>query len=212
MTTHLLSRTHHRPRPSLSLAGDITLALTRVHECCGLARRSFAMWLAGRMQGPVFWITPAWGTDAVYPPGMTGFADPGRFTFVTPKRPEDLLWTMEEVLRTGAVPLVVGDIPGLPGLTQVRRMHLAAETGADEGEVAPLGLLLTPGEGGAQGVESRWSMTPAHEAGGAERWCLTRLRARTDPQKSWTVTRGPKGLRLGSGAGSGTGTGAAGGQ
>ena len=78
------------------------------------------------------------------------------------------------------------DIPGLPGLTPVRRLHLAAETGGDEGQHLPTGLILTPGNGGAQGVESRWHLTPAYSPE-RESWTLKRLRARTDPVGEWTL-------------------------
>lgn len=193
MTTHLLSRAPERKRPQLTLAEGIALTRGRVHEVCGPARWSFALWLAGQCSGPVIWIAPGWESAALNPDGMVDWADPGRFLFVQPRRAPDLLWCAEEVLRSGAVPLVVAELPQPPALTPVRRLHLAAEHGAHPG-AAPLGLLLTPGDGGAQGIESRWHMAPAHEAH-AQRWHLERRRARTAPPKSWVLGRGRGGLK-----------------
>ncbi len=185
-----------RTAPRLRLAPDITLAQARVHAPRRRAPGTHAMWLAAQTTGPVFWISPLWLPDQPNPEGVQAFFNPGRLTFFTPRRPEDVLWTVEEVLRSGAVPLCIADIPGPPGLTAVRRMHLAAESGAAEKNgPPPLGLLLTPEDGGAQGVESRWRMEPAHVPG-CEGWKLTRVRARTDPVKDWAVRRGEKGLTL----------------
>lgn len=195
MTTQLLSRRKHRPRAGLPLMGDLTLKQGRLHECCGRARQLFALLLAAQTQGPVFWIAPPWAPDHLNPDGISGLTDPGRFVFVHPERPEDSLWVLEEILRSGVVALAVADIPGLPGLTPVRRLHLAAETGAAEGQHKPLGLLLTPGDGGAQGVESRWRLDPAHRPEG-EGWHLRRLRARTEPEMGWQVARDMQGFRL----------------
>lgn len=199
MTLHahpLLSRRPHRAAPAVSLAPDIALAPGRVHEACGTARHGFAAWLAARMDGPVFWISLKWERARLNPDGLAEVAQPGRFTFVAPERPIDILWCMEEILRSGLVPLVVAEMPEPPAMTPVRRLHLAAETGAAEtgaGTELPLGLILTPGMGGAPGVESRWRMEPAHGAQ-ASAWQLTRLRARTAPVKTWQVTQGENGF------------------
>lgn len=188
MTTQLLSRrTHQRKqRATQPFLQDLSLPLGRVHELCGNARRTLAMMIARQTEGPIFWIAPGWSGEHLNPDGMMRFINPGRVIFMTPHRPEDLLWTMEEVLRSGAASLVVADIPAPPALTPVRRLHLAAQTGADEGASKPLGLLLTPGVGGAQGVETRWQMDGAH--GGQDLvWSLTRSRSRVDPPKTWRV-------------------------
>ncbi|KIC42489.1 hypothetical protein RA27_03750 [Ruegeria sp. ANG-R] len=187
MSTHLLGRKPARTSPGVALHPQISLQLARVHEACGPARRSFALWVAGQMQDPVMWIAPAWEVAQLNPEGMLPFADPSRFLLVRPDKPEDLLWCMEEALRSGAAPLVIGDLPGPPGLTPVRRMHLAAEQGGTSGR-APLGLLLTPDDGGAQGIETRWHMAPAYRDAACS-WRLTRRRARALPPASWHVTR-----------------------
>lgn len=187
----LLSRAPARPRPGLSLlngCADMSLAHGRLHEACGPARQRFALWVAARTQGPVLWIAPAWAAGQMNACGIATIIDPARLIFITPRRPEDVLWSMEEALRSGAVGLAVADVPGLPGLTHVRRMHLAAEAGGQNRDAPPLGVLLTPGPGGAQGVETRWALTPAHK-GPDMSWRLDRLRARTAPPKSWTITQ-----------------------
>jgi protein ImuA len=176
--------------PVLDNTPDLRLRYGRVHEACGTARHRFALWIVAQTSGPVLWIGPAWGTDRLNACGLAEVIDPARLVFVSPRRAEDVLWSMEESLRSGAVALAVGDVPGLPGLTHVRRMHLAAETGGQGRRAAPIGLLLTPGQGGAQGVESRWSLDPAHGPKGTA-WQLERLRARTAPRKSWRIAHRP---------------------
>lgn len=187
---HLLTRKTHRHSgtPPVAFLRDMTVERARVHEFCGRARRRLALKLVAALSGPVFWISPSWNGRKLHSEGMAEFVDPARFIFMTPKRSEDLLWTMEEALRPGIVPLVVADLPGPPGLTAVRRLHLAAETGATEGRIAPVGLLLTPENGGAPGVESRWCLKATHKAGKEESWALARLRARMQPEKKWTLT------------------------
>ena len=143
---NLISSVRKPQAALLELWSGLSLTLARAHEACGQFRRSFAMMVAQNTQGPVFWVAPEWSTDWLHPEGVTPFFSPGRLTFVNPKRAEDILWCVEEILRSSAVPLVVADLPGLPALTPVRRLHLAAETGAREGGCAPLALLLTPAQ------------------------------------------------------------------
>lgn len=188
MDSALLIRHSHRPdRPAVPLLGQFRLVRGRVHELCGVARRRLALWLAAETQGPVIWIRPAWHPDRLHMAGVRAEIDPARLITIAPDRPEDLLWTMEEGLRAGAVALVVCDLIDPPGLTPIRRLHLAAEAAAKMGQ-APLGLVLTPGAGGAPGVESRWRLEPDHAPEGMG-WQLSRLRARDAGPGEWRVAQ-----------------------
>ncbi|WP_172326952.1 ImuA family protein [Mangrovicoccus sp. HB161399] len=183
MNDMILSRALPRPAAELQVSPEMSLLPGRAHEFCGAARRRLALMAAARLDGPVLWIRPSWQSEKLNTDGMREILDPGRLIFAEPVRAEDLLWCMEEALRSGAVPLAVCELPAPPAMTPVRRLHLAAETGG--GQV--LGLLLTPGTGGAPGVESRWSLDPVHEPG-QPRWRLERRRARTRPPKVWEWT------------------------
>lgn len=184
-----------------TLAGGLGLLRGRVHELCGPARVVLAAMLMGRCEGPVLWIAPAWQGERLSPDGLAAFADPGRLVMAQARRGEDMLWAMEEALRSGAMPLVVAELAEVPGLTPVRRLNLAAESGAEAAGTrrgtAPLGLMLTPGAGGAAGVESRWRMGFLPSASGllegGEVWRLERERARGEGPAAFTLRRGARG-------------------
>ncbi|WP_235912908.1 hypothetical protein [Oceanomicrobium pacificus] len=190
MPAPTLSRRLSRTPAGVPLFGDCALAPGRAHEFCGRARHVLALALAAGMTGPVLWIRLGWHAEKLNADGMRAYLDPARLLFVDARRPEDLLWSMEEALRAGCVPLVVAELPEPPPLTPVRRLHLAAEAGGALAPLPPLGLLLTPGDGGAQGVESRWQTDPipGWAANGPARLRVTRLRARMAPPKSWDLS------------------------
>lgn len=194
MNSQILNRKSYRPPPGLRVLEHLHFAYARAHEICGPARRSLALLVAAALDGPIFWIQPGWITDRLYPDTVSRFLPPGRITFLSPQRPEDLLWTMEETLRSGIVPLAVADLPGPPGLTAVRRLHLAAETGAGKG-TRPMGVILTAGDGGAPGVETRHYVAPDHRPD-ASAWHVERRRARTAPPQTWQMRRENGQMRL----------------
>ncbi len=169
----------------------------RVHEFCGPSRVGLAVMTLEQTTGSILWIFPGWIPDRLYPPGLSEFIEPGRIIFVKIRRDEDLLWAMEEGLRSGAAPAVVAECQRPPGLTPIRRLHLATQEGAERAfhwhRPPPLGLVLTPEMGGAQGVESRWHLRPTPSRNtlthGVPTWELSRLRSRMEPTGSWHISR-----------------------
>ncbi len=199
---HLLLRSarpaHDPAKGGLVPVAPMRLALARAHEICGMARRTLALAAAASVEGPVYWIQPAWLPERLNGAAVSDWIDPGRLVFVHPRRAEDVLWAVEEVLRSGVIPLVVADLPEPPSLTPVRRLHLAAETAAATGR-APVGLLLIPGQGGAPGIETRWSFAADHGIERRTAWRLDRLRARSDPPATWRVRRDRDGRLIAAG-------------
>ena len=138
-------QTRHAPAAdALVLAPEVALARGRAHEVTGPARVAFALLAAARLDGPVLWLQPAWAAERLMGDGLCGILDPGRLVLGRARTLPALLRAAEEALRAGLVPLVVVELPSVPALTPVRRLHLAAEAGARAG-AAPLALLLAPG-------------------------------------------------------------------
>jgi protein ImuA len=182
---------------SVTLAADVALDCGRAHEIVGRARQALALMVAARLQGPVLWLGPFWADERPMGDGVAALLEPRRMIFGRARTGPEILWAAEEALRSGVVPLVVAETPAPPGLTPVRRLHLAAEAGAARG-TAPLALLLLPGDGGAAGVETRWRADPAPgwARDGRPRWRLARLRARMAPPAAWEARLAPGGLAL----------------
>lgn len=200
---NLVSSVRHL-RVDQPLPGNIGqgLARGRIHEICGPSGTALTVMTLALSQGPILWISPSWLPERPYSCGMRDHFSPSRVVFVHCRRLEDVQWSAEEALRSGAVANVVIERPDPPTLTPVRRLQLAAETGAEtahrDNRPAPLGLLLTVGQGGAQGVESRWYAHPLPSPSGlldseGIALCLERRRARAAPPQSWHLLHKPGG-------------------
>ena len=138
------------------------LSPARMHEAVGPGRRAFAFGLAARLTGAIIWIQDMRNQDALYPPGIAQMFDPQRLILVRPSGVVSVLQAMEEALRSGAAPLVVGELDQAPDLTASRRLQLAAGTGGGRGLcLVPEGRLRT------NAAETRWMCMPMPGAGKA---------------------------------------------
>jgi protein ImuA len=123
-----------------------------IHEVIAArgAGAGFAAALTARLgEGPVLWVARQ---AELYGPGLARFGlAPERLILVQAGSESDLLWAMEEGLRTPGLTAVVGELHALD-LTAARRLQLAAEAGGGTG------LALRPEESqtGAGAACSRW--------------------------------------------------------
>ena len=134
-------------------ADPLALCPVRVHEAEGQGRRGFALFQLSRTAGPVFWIVLAHERDRLLPRALPeGVAE--RLHLIEARTETDLLWTVEEVLRSRPVSLVVAEPEKPISLTAGRRLQLAAEAGRTTG------LMLIRQGRGSNAVESRWQCDP----------------------------------------------------
>jgi len=138
------------------------------------AGAGFAAALAGRLgvgagPAPVLWVARQ---AELYGPGLARFGlAPERLILVEAGPDSDILWAIEEGLRTPGVAAVVGELHALD-LTAARRLQLAAEAGGGTG------LVLRPvdSQAGAGAACSRWRVRAWPSAQGGEAgWTCWRL-------------------------------------
>ncbi|WP_225028621.1 ImuA family protein [Xinfangfangia pollutisoli] len=153
----------------------------RVHEVGGPAAWAFAAVQAAQGRGPVLWLREAWLAEMPNPAGLAGFFDPARLLLAQTRNQTDTLAVAEEALRDGTVPFVVIDITQPLGLTEGRRLQLAARDGQ------ATGLCLIPEGAGSNAAETRWLASPLYDpappSGGADstlmRWELKKNKSGT---------------------------------
>jgi protein ImuA len=134
---------------------------------------------------PVLWCCGEAEAGALYAPGLTQAGlNSESVIFARTRKPAELLWAMEEGLRSGAFACVLGDGVA-PDLTATRRLQLAAEAG---GTTALLSLPYRVA-GGVSAALTRWQVAsvPA-EADETTRWQIELTRCRGGVGGVWQVS------------------------
>jgi len=154
----------------------------------GAAAAGFAAFLLGRLARStesgggrgVLWASL--GEGDLHPPALAAFGlDPGAVILLSAPSPAELLWAMEEALRSPALAGVVGEIDRLD-LTAGRRLQLAAAAGGG------VGFLLLRADRPAAAVSAaalRWRVG----AGPDRAWHVELLRRRGGRPGAWILER-----------------------
>tara|TARA_B100000678_G_scaffold281676_2_gene279773 strand:- start:1477 stop:2232 length:756 start_codon:yes stop_codon:yes gene_type:complete len=108
--------------------------------------------------------------------------------FVSPRRLEEVLWTVEEGVTSGAVSLVVAELAGAD-FTATRRLTLASRARG-----VPVVALMPYTRQGVTAAEARWRIAPRAsspnrydaQAPGHMRWRAVLERSRSAPDKAGT--------------------------
>lgn len=190
------------PDTMTDLRATLALEPSRAHEICGPARRVLAAWVASGA-APVLWLRLRHNPDRLCPQGLADWTAPGAVIVAEAARVPELLGCTEDGLRSGACALVVADLAEPVAMTPLRRLHLAAEDGsARRATGGTCALVLTPGDGGTPGVETRWHIAPCPARHSSvtdpvgRAWRITRLRARMAPPAAWHAQADADGLHL----------------
>lgn len=140
-------------RPEPIPTDPFDLRARRVHEAEGRGRRAFALLQAVRHPGPLVWIAPAHIPELPMLRGLPrGVGE--RLHLFRPSGETDLLWCIEEALRSTPISLVVAEPERPLSLTAGRRLQLAAEAGRTTG------LMLIREGAGSNATETRWNCEP----------------------------------------------------
>jgi protein ImuA len=153
----------------------------------GAAAAGFAAFLLGRLAKEaegggrgVLWASL--GEGDLYPPALAAYGlDPGAVILLSAPSPAELLWAMEEALRSPALAGVVGEVDRLD-LTTGRRLQLAAAAGGG------VGFLLLRADRPAAAVSAaalRWRVG----AGPDRTWHVELLRRRSGRLGAWILER-----------------------
>lgn len=165
----------------------------RTHETCGASAASFALVVGGLLEAqtgrPVLWVQEAWRDATLNPVGAAIYLDPKQLLLAKAPSQLDALAVAEEALRSGDVALVVMELSQPIGLTEGRRLQLAAQAGQ------ATGLCLLPEGMGSNTAQTRWHCAPVFDdrAGDKlkatdstlQRWEITKNKSGT--LKAWTV-------------------------
>jgi protein ImuA len=154
-----------------------------------------ALWLA-RLQraGPVLWVAHAASLKTVdlHAHGLRRFGlDPRRLILVAARRDEEILWAMEEGLKSPGLSAVLGEL-GRLDLTASRRLQLAAEAGGVAAFALRRWRLMAAAEReAAQPIAAltRWRVTALKGGDGGIHWRVDLARCRGGRPGAWILTQ-----------------------
>jgi protein ImuA len=126
----------------------------------------------------------------IFPPGVRHFGiEPDRVIFLDLHKEKDILWTMEEALKCGALTAVVGELPDL-NFTDSRRLQLAVEKSKVTGFAVRSNIVKV----GPTACVSRWRISPLPALPvddlpgiGYPQWKVELLRVRNGKNGVWNV-------------------------
>lgn len=155
----------------------------------GAAATGFCAALLARLAGLVLWVTRE---DRLHGPGLAAFGrGPTRLIVARAQRQRDVLWAVEEGLRTSRLAAVLGEVDAID-LRASRRLQLAAETSGVTAillrRAGPAAMAHPP----PSAAVTRWRVSPTADPGstpliGPPRWRLALLRCRGGRPGAWTV-------------------------
>ena len=153
----------------------------RTHEACGPNALVFAFTLGGQLGGTALWVREAWQTDQINPIGFEPYLHPHKILVAQAEDQTDVLAVAEDALRSGAVSLVVMELSRPLGLTEGRRLQLAAQTGQTTA------LCLIPEGAGSNAADTRWHCSPLFDPDDStlQRWALIKNKLGT--LSAWDV-------------------------
>ncbi|MEN8740143.1 MAG: hypothetical protein ABF308_10280 [Phaeobacter gallaeciensis] len=129
----------------------------RTHEVCGAGAHVFAFALAARPGSHTMWLHESWETNHINPTGFFDFVSPSKLTVCNTENQTETLSVAEEALRSGAVSLLVMQLNKPLGLTEGRRLQLAARNGQSTG------LAIISDGMGSNAAETRWRCAPVFD-------------------------------------------------
>ena len=132
-------------------------ATSRTHEVCGVGANVFVLALTAQLSGHTIWVRENWDKTQITPTGFADFAEPSKVMVCNACNQTETLAVAEEALRSGAVSLVVMSLNKPLGLTEGRRLQLAARDGG------ATGLAIIPESMGSNAAETRWRCTPVFD-------------------------------------------------
>ena len=148
---------------------------TRAHEVYGPGAWFFAVVLAEELGGRVIWVREGWQSVEINPLGFSEILNPVNLLVAKTADQLEVLAVAEEALRSGAVPLVVMELSKPLGLTEGRRLQLAARDGKSTA------LVIIPEGMGSNAAETRWLTEPIFDPSDStlQRWDLKKNKSGT---------------------------------